>query len=143
MRRKIVLLAIAVAIPVLAGNDARARFGRLVGALSEGPGGARLLLASAFASEAGWRAEERRYQELRQKLTRQQPEYRVWQRSPDELWVYDNRPELGIGMHGMTEKQLGLVRALGLRLIRLTLYWQEMEKTETPVYDANLPAPLG
>ncbi len=138
MRRKIVLLAIAVAIPVLAGNDARARFGRLVGTLSEGPGCARLLLASALASEAGWRAEERRYQELRQKLVRQQPDYRVWQRSPDELWVYDNRPELGIGMHGMTDKQLDLVRALGIRLVRITLYWQEMEKTETPgVYDAK------
>lgn len=60
----------------------------------------------------------------------------VYRRSPTELWVYDTRPELGMGMHGVADDQLDLVRALGIRLVRHTLYWYNMENTEEPgVYD--------
>ena len=42
---------------------------------------------------------------------------RVYRRSPTELWVYDMRPELGMGMHGMPNEQLDKVWALGILII--------------------------
>ena len=60
----------------------------------------------------------------------------VYRRSPTELWVYDTRPELGMGMHGMPDEQIDMVRALGIRLVRHTMYWYLMENTTEPgVYD--------
>ena len=56
-------------------------------------------------------------------------EVRVYRRSPTALWVYDMRPELGIGMHGMPDEQLDMVRALGIRVVRHTMYWYSMENT--------------
>jgi len=61
---------------------------------------------------------------------------RVYRRSPTELWVYDMRPELGMGMHGVPDEQLDMVRALGIRVVRHTMYWYSMENsTEPGVYD--------
>ncbi len=61
---------------------------------------------------------------------------RVYRRSPTELWVYDMRPELGMGMHGMPDEQLYMVRTLGIRLVRHTLYWRQMESSGQPgVYE--------
>ena len=61
---------------------------------------------------------------------------RVYRRSPTELWVYDMRPELGMGMHGMPDEQIDMVRALGIRVVRHTMYWYSMENsTEPGVYD--------
>jgi len=63
-------------------------------------------------------------------------EVRVYRRSPTELWVFDMRPELGMGMHGMPDEQLYMVRALGIRVVRHTMYWYSMENTTEPgVYD--------
>ncbi len=64
------------------------------------------------------------------------PDVRVYRRSPTELWVYDMRPELGMGMHGMPDEQIDMVSALGIRLVRHTMYWYLMENTTDPgVYD--------
>ncbi len=54
----------------------------------------------------------------------------VYRRSPGELWVYDNRPELGLGAHSFSPEQADLIRQLGVRLVRITLYWNQMAKTE-------------
>ena len=51
----------------------------------------------------------------------------VWQRGPQETVVYDARPELGIGMHGFTRQQIERLKPLGIRCVRLTLYWNLME----------------
>ena len=59
----------------------------------------------------------------------------VWQRSPDETVIYDARPELGIGMHGFTAEQLALLKPLGIRLVRLTLYWKILEPGAEGAYD--------
>ncbi len=61
----------------------------------------------------------------------------VWQRSQRETIIYDNRPELGIGMHGFTSEQLALLKPLGIRLVRLTLYWDAMEPKDEGVWDAK------
>lgn len=61
---------------------------------------------------------------------------RVYRRAPTELWVYDMRPELGMGMHGMPDEQIDMVRALGIRVVRHTMYWYSMENsTEPGVYN--------
>jgi len=57
---------------------------------------------------------------------------RVYRRSPTELWVYDIRPELGIGTHGVSNETLDMIRELGIRLVRHTLYWYSMENTTEP-----------
>jgi hypothetical protein len=51
----------------------------------------------------------------------------VWQRSASETVLYDARPELGIGMHAFTPQQVALLKPLGIRFVRLTLYWNQME----------------
>lgn len=49
-----------------------------------------------------------------------------------ELWVWDKRPELGMGMHGISDqKSLDMTKALGIKMVRNTMYWNEMEP-ETP-----------
>lgn len=55
----------------------------------------------------------------------------------DTLQVYDPRPELGIGMHQMSDEQIQMVRDLGIRFVRHTMYWAQIEPTTTPrEYDA-------
>jgi hypothetical protein len=56
--------------------------------------------------------------------------------SERRVLVYDPRPELGIGMHQMPDEQIALVKALGIRLVRHTMYWYQVENSEQPgVYD--------
>jgi hypothetical protein len=66
------------------------------------------------------------------------PDVAVYRRSATELWVYDTRPEAGVGAHAMDAQTLTLIRALGVRLVRHTMYWNQIEPTETPgQYDAK------
>lgn len=52
--------------------------------------------------------------------------------------VYDARPELGMGMHEMDKAARDMVRALGVRIVRHTLYWSSMETTDKPgLYDSK------
>jgi len=48
-------------------------------------------------------------------------------RVQDNLYVYDPRPELGIGMHGMPDEQIEMVKDLGIRLVRKTMYWNQID----------------
>jgi hypothetical protein len=64
----------------------------------------------------------------------------VWQRSPQETIVYDARPELGIGMHRFTRQDLALLKPLGIRCVRLTLYWNLMEPGAEGQYAATYAA---
>ncbi|HJN19006.1 MAG TPA: cellulase family glycosylhydrolase, partial [Armatimonadota bacterium] len=58
--------------------------------------------------------------------------------SESRVLVYDRRVELGIGMHGMPDEHLARVKALGIRLVRHTMYWAQIETTEEPgLYDAD------
>lgn len=55
-----------------------------------------------------------------------------------QVIVYDPRPELGIGMHAMSQPAMRMVQALGIRLVRHTLYWNLMETTDKPgLYDSK------
>jgi hypothetical protein len=56
----------------------------------------------------------------------------IYRRSPTELWVYDTRPEAGIGSHSMDQPTLDLIRKLNMRLVRHTMYWNLVEPTATP-----------
>jgi hypothetical protein len=55
-----------------------------------------------------------------------------YEKSPSELVVFDSRPELGMGMHGIDEKNIPLLRRLGIRCVRHTMYWNQIENTATP-----------
>lgn len=57
---------------------------------------------------------------------------KAYLKSPSELIVYDARPELGIGMHGIDDESVSLVRKLGVRFVRHTMYWYLIENTTTP-----------
>ncbi len=62
----------------------------------------------------------------------------VYRRSPKELWVYDTRPEVGVGAHGLDTTTVKLIRALDMRLVRHTMYWNQIENTVTPgQYDSK------
>jgi hypothetical protein len=62
----------------------------------------------------------------------------VYRRSTTELWVYDARPEVGVGSHQLDDESLRLVRVANLRLVRVTMYWNQVETTaEAGKYDAK------
>ena len=45
-------------------------------------------------------------------------------KSPQELWVYDKRPELGIGVHPVVSDQsISQVKGANMRTIRISLWW--------------------
>jgi hypothetical protein len=64
----------------------------------------------------------------------------VWQRSAQETVLYDARPELGIGMHAFTPQHVALLKPLGIRCVRLTLYWNLMEPAAEGAYAATYAA---
>jgi hypothetical protein len=66
------------------------------------------------------------------------PDVAVYRRSATELWVYDVRPEAGVGAHNLDDNAIRIVRAANMRLVRLTMYWNLIETTATPgKYDAR------
>ena len=52
--------------------------------------------------------------------------YSTVRRKGDELWVYDARPEFGIGMHGVSSAQMDLMMPIGAKIIRNTVYWDAL-----------------
>lgn len=58
----------------------------------------------------------------------------LYQRSSKELWVYDKRPEVGIGVHlpqnysDTSQREMDRLKAIGVRLVRVTIYWEAFEK---------------
>lgn len=66
---------------------------------------------------------------------RHHPNHVVWQRSASEVVVWDPRPELGIGSHGLSAEHADLVKRLGIRLVRVTLYWGLIEGGKEGEYD--------
>lgn len=58
--------------------------------------------------------------------------------SPDrkELWVWDKRPEFGIGVHNVGQlgypTEMDAVKQLGVRIVRTTMDWSQMENTTSP-----------
>lgn len=84
----------------------------------------------------GWQNVRQKYDEVIEHFRPNTLPYVTWRRSDDELWVYDNRTELGVGTHDVKQYQFDLMRALGIRLVRYTVYWNKVEQTEAPgVYD--------
>lgn len=60
------------------------------------------------------------------------PDVATYWRSPAELWVYDTRPEVGVGTHALDSRSVSQLRDLRVRLVRHTLYWNQVENTPTP-----------
>lgn len=50
----------------------------------------------------------------------------------DTQMVYDPRPELGMGVHGFDDTKIQRLKELGIRLVRYTMYWNQIEPTQTP-----------
>lgn len=66
------------------------------------------------------------------------PQITVYRPCETRVVVYDARPELGIGMNDMGKTSRDIVNALGVRLVRHTLYWNRMETTDKPgLYDSK------
>src|SRR6266480_1995130 len=66
------------------------------------------------------------------------PDIAIYRRSPSELWVYDTRPEVGVGSHSLDEQDIKLIRAANIRLVSITMYWGAIQNTEAPgKYDAK------
>lgn len=81
----------------------------------------------------GWEGERDRYERVKAWMATQPvPSVLTYRKSPTELWVYDARPEFGIGVHGATPDALRMVRRLGVRFVRHTLYWHMMEDAAIP-----------
>ncbi|MHB1000221.1 MAG: cellulase family glycosylhydrolase [Armatimonadota bacterium] len=87
----------------------------------------------------GWEGARDLYERVRASIPdRKYPTIMAYRKSPTELWVYDARPEMGIGMHGITNDSLTMAKKLGIRYIRYTMYWNHIENTAAPgVYDKN------
>jgi hypothetical protein len=85
----------------------------------------------------GWQRVQERFNRVKDALAKEtHADYQAYRKSPTELWVYDSRPELGIGMHQVTDGSLKLAEKLGIRFVRYTMYWNTIETTVKPkVYD--------
>ena len=85
----------------------------------------------------GWQGVQERFNRVKDALAKEtHADYQAYRKSPTELWVYDSRPELGIGMHGIADESLELVGKLGIKFIRYTMYWNTIESTAKPkAYD--------
>jgi hypothetical protein len=57
------------------------------------------------------------------------PAYGTYWRTRDTLGVYDRRPELGILAQQLSDGEVAEVKALGMRLVRLTIRWADVEPT--------------
>lgn len=69
------------------------------------------------------------------------PDIAVYRRSATELWIYDTRPEVGVGAHQLDDLTIKQIRAANIRLVRITMYWGVVENTPTPgKYDAKVLA---
>ena len=98
-------------------------------------GQVRVLLGKPYTP--GWKSAKEKYEEVQEHYKPDKP-YKVWWKKRNEMWVYDARTELGMGMHGVTDEQAQMVRKLGVRLVRKTVYWYHIEKTDQPgVYDED------
>jgi hypothetical protein len=57
----------------------------------------------------------------------------LYQRSSSELWAYDKRPEMGIGVHlpqdysDTSQREVDRLKSLGVRVVRVTIYWDWFE----------------
>ena len=81
---------------------------------------------------AGWQIEQARYEKLVASLPESVPTVKSYWRSPTELWIYDARAELGIGVHVAGPEHLDMIRRIGMRFVRKTMYWYLVENTTQP-----------
>ncbi|MFA5206275.1 MAG: cellulase family glycosylhydrolase [Lentisphaeria bacterium] len=104
-----------------------------------------LLLAWPGAGHAtDWAQMEKDYQTTRVALEKAGPRTAPYQwTAAGATWVADPRPALGIGVHTLTQEQADLMRSAGLRLVRKTLYWNQIENTTIPgVHDPKALAAM-
>lgn len=64
-----------------------------------------------------------------------------WQRA-EELWIYDKSPEIGFNIHmydqSVQNHHMSMVRDAGMRLVRVSLYWTEMDPDGDGIYDPGM-----
>lgn len=99
-----------------------------------------LLRSNVWAQDelAGWQIEQMKYEAVVAQLPDAIPTVRTHMKSATDLWVYDARPELGIGAHGANAFQLDMIRKAGIRFLRITMYWALVENTHQPgVYNSE------
>lgn len=77
----------------------------------------------------GWRNVRAQYDELKQQLRPTGDSPHVWRKNPQELVTYDGRTEVGVGVHDLSDAHIQLVKKLGIRLVRYTVYWDQIERT--------------
>jgi len=90
-------------------------------------GEVRVLLGKPYP--AGWRSEKAKYEELREHYQPDSKPYVAWRRSPRQLWVYDGRTEVGMGSHGFSNDHIRLIKKLGVRIVRRSIYWWMADRT--------------
>ncbi|HEX8453668.1 MAG TPA: cellulase family glycosylhydrolase [Longimicrobium sp.] len=68
-----------------------------------------------------------------------------WQSSRD-LWIYDKSPEIGFNIHmdgqALQEHHMDMVHNAGMRLVRVSLYWIEVDPDGDGIYDPNMMAAI-
>ncbi len=79
-----------------------------------------------------WAAVEAAYRDHRNRLeSAGHPD--VWKsETAGGVWVFDARPEFGLGVHVLDQQVADTLKRAGIRFIRITLYWHSIENTATP-----------
>lgn len=61
-------------------------------------------------------------------------------KSPQELWVYDKRPELGVGVHpAVTDQTVSQLKAANIRTVRISLWWAWFAGDQQAYWDEMVP----
>lgn len=87
-----------------------------------------IIISSCFAQD--WVKIENDYKAARAKEeAKGYPDYKKSQNQFGTIY-YDARPELGVGMHSIDQNSLDMAKKINIRFIRLTMYWNYIEKTK-------------
>jgi len=93
-----------------------------------------LILASCSNSQ-DWAKIEADYQKTKLSLENKgYPKVYYSQGANGKILAYDPTPELGVGMHGITQESIDVLKKANIRFVRHTLYWGLMEPAKG-VYD--------
>ena len=92
-------------------------------------------LLSPFAN-ADWKAEKKKYDELKNNAEKMPPRADYQIRRNGETIAVSARPELGMNIHKLDAATAATLKKAGIGMVRQTVYWYRYEKTKQPgVYD--------
>lgn len=80
----------------------------------------------------GWQGAQQRYEDISRSILKNSVDEQSWHRTSfdkknNSLQISLTKPEFGIGVHIINDAHLQKAKALGIKLLRFTIYWKQVE----------------